>query len=200
MCFCVAEPKGFSLLRNQSKCTVGETVAALNQSRVKNTGSAILKGFQQLPATVASKHLTIQFFMLNVLWVCFFFLIVYPKNIFLYPPHPFHERYKTLLTRIIVPTEVVSCKVGRGKAVARESVLCRETVQTTFLDECSTNQQKLKTMLMQSSVAGKGSVEGVYYAGRISRGSGQRTSHAFSFGTAVRLLTHHFPRLVLRFA
>jgi len=117
---------------------------ALNQSCIKNTGSAILKGFQHLPANAVSKQPhNYSIFVCSVSSVFVFFVIFYPKNIFLYPPHPFHcliiMTSANSLDKCKVPTEIhVSCKMWRGKGVSREAVLCWEPVQTTFLDECST--------------------------------------------------------------
>ena len=58
MCFFAAKRKGFPVLRNQSKCTVSETeVRGPWISLVlKTAGSAILKGFQHLPANAVTKQ------------------------------------------------------------------------------------------------------------------------------------------------
>ena len=56
MCFFAAKRKGFPVLRNQSKCTVSETVlrGPWISLLLKTAGSAILKGFQHLPANAVS--------------------------------------------------------------------------------------------------------------------------------------------------
>ena len=56
MRFFTAKRKGFPVLRNQSKCTVSETVVRgpWISLLLKTAGSAILKGFQHLPANAVS--------------------------------------------------------------------------------------------------------------------------------------------------
>lgn len=58
MRFFAAKRKGFPVLRNQSKCTVSETVVRGPRISLvlKTAGSAILKGFQHLPANAVTKH------------------------------------------------------------------------------------------------------------------------------------------------
>ena len=58
MCFFAAKRKGFPVLRNQSKCTVSETVVRgpWISLVLKTAGSAILKGFQHPPANDVSKQ------------------------------------------------------------------------------------------------------------------------------------------------
>lgn len=58
MCFFAAKRKGFPVLRNQSKCTVSETVVIgpWISLVLKTAGSAILTGFQHLPANAVSKQ------------------------------------------------------------------------------------------------------------------------------------------------
>ena len=60
MRFFAAKRKGFPVLRNQSKCTVSETVVRGPRISLvlKTAGSAILKGFQHLPANAVSKQPT----------------------------------------------------------------------------------------------------------------------------------------------
>ena len=58
MRFFAAKRKGFPVLRNQSKCTVSETVVIgpWISLVLKTAGSAILKGFQHLPANAVTKQ------------------------------------------------------------------------------------------------------------------------------------------------
>ena len=58
MRFFAAKRKGFPVLRNQSKCTVSETVVRGPRISLvlKTAGSAILKGFQHLPANAVTKQ------------------------------------------------------------------------------------------------------------------------------------------------
>lgn len=58
MCFFAAKRKGFPLLRNQSECTVSETVVRgpWISLVLKTAGSAILKGFQLLPTNAVRKQ------------------------------------------------------------------------------------------------------------------------------------------------
>ena len=115
MRFFAAKRKGFPVLRNQSKCTVSETV--VRGPRIclvlKTAGSAILKGFQHLPANAVSKQPREYsiFFMLSVLGVCFFIR----KFIFLYPLHPSH--------RLLIQVQIIGTKF--------KVVILRWKIQTT---------------------------------------------------------------------
>ena len=82
MRFFAAKRKGFPVLRNQSKCTVSETVVRGPRISLvlKTAGSAILKGFQHLPANAVTKQprdYSIFLCSVSSVFVCFFYPKIY---------------------------------------------------------------------------------------------------------------------------
>ena len=115
MCFFAAKRKGFPVLRNQSKCTVSETVVIgpWISLVLKTAGSAILTGFQHLPANAVSKQpRDYSIFSCSVSSVFVFFI---RKFIFLYPLHPSY--------RLIIQVQIIGTKF--------KVVILRWKIQTT---------------------------------------------------------------------
>ena len=115
MCFFAAKRKGFPVLRNQSKCTVSETVVRgpWISLVLKTAGSAILKGFQHPPANDVSKQpRDYSIFLCSVSSV----FVFYPKKYLSLSassiPSSHNTRVQTLLTSVKYQQKLFHAKCG----------------------------------------------------------------------------------------